>query len=178
MLAPRAAYASAAAAGKADALRASSPGYVLFYIVFVSVLAGACASFSATGRITLSQMATLSLTWMFVPLLQVLVARLVLGRPVAPVLIGHAPWSIWIIAAAAMKGTLGYAAYWWMLLAAVVPLLLTIRIIHAYCIDVRGFPPRVAWRRTAIHQGITYLIAAIYLERAVSLIPRIQGWLS
>ena len=150
-------------------------GYVLFYLVFLSLLVGACAAFSATGRITATQLLTLSITWSFLPILHVLIARMVMGKQLALFLTGHAPWSLWLIAAASMTGSFGFAAYWWMLLLAVVPGVLTLRIVFAYCVEVLGLDGRAAIRRTLVHQAITWLIALIYLERAVSLIPRIQG---
>lgn len=167
MLAPRAAF-----AGPVRAPRA----YVLFYVLFLSLLTGACAAYSATGRITASQVLSLSITWAFLPLLHVLIARIVMGKRVALFLTGHAPWSLWLIAAAAMTGTFGYAAYWWMLLLTVVPGILTLRIVFAFCVDVLGLARRAAIARTLVHQTITWAIALIYLDRAVSLIPRIQGF--
>lgn len=167
MLAPRAAFAAH--------VRASS-GYVLFYVVFLSALTGACAAFAATGRITASQLLSLSITWAFLPILHVLIARIVMGKQVGVFLAGHAPWSLWLIAAAAMTGLFGYAAYWWMLLLSIVPGVLTLRIVFAFSVQVLGLARRAAIRRTLVHQSITWAIALIYLERAVSLIPRIQGF--
>lgn len=169
MLAPRAAYARLAHAPRA---------YVLSYVLFMSLLIAACGAFSATGRITLSQLASLSIIWMFVPLLHVLIARAVMGPQAGLFLMGHAPWSIWLILAALMTGSFGYAAYWWMLLAAALPVMLTFRIAHAFCIEVLGTARRGATVRALVHQAVTWLVAAIYLDRAVSLVPRIQGWLS
>lgn len=171
MLAPRAAFARM----RADA-SAKAGGYVLFYVICLSLLVGACAAYSATGRITASLILSLSIAWAFLPVLHVLIARIVMGKQVALFLTGHAPWSLWLIAAAAMTGSFGYAAYWWMLLLTVLPGLLTLRIVFAFCVDVLGLPRRAAIRRTIVHQTITWLIALIYLERAVSLIPRIQGF--
>lgn len=151
---------------------------VLFYIVFLSVLTGAAAAYSATGRITLSLAASLGVTWMFLPILHVLIARALMRRHVGLFLMGHAPWSIWIVAAAVMTGSFGYAAYWWMLLLAVVPIALTLRIVHAFAIEVLALPPRAAIGRTLLHQAATWLVAAIYLDRAVGLTPRIQGLFS
>lgn len=173
MLAPRAAF-SASAATAAKAPRR----YVLFYIVLVSVLTGCAAAYSATGRVTLSLAASLTATWMFLPILHVLLARAVMRRRVGLFLMGHAPWSLWIIAAAAMTGSFGYAAYWWMLLLAIVPIALTLRIVYAFCLEVLGLAPRAALGRTIAHQAATWLVAAVYLDRAVGLVPRIQGLLS
>jgi hypothetical protein len=38
--------------------------------------------------------------------------------------------------------------------------------------------PRGAIARTLAHQALTWLVALLYLEKAVGLVPRIHGWLS
>lgn len=150
----------------------------LRYIVFISLLIGACASFSATGRITGTLMASLALAWCWVPVLHVVVARAVAGRRADILLSAHAPWSIWLIAASAGAGLFGFAAYGWMVWLALLPIAITARIVYVFCRDVLNLPPRPALRRTLLHQGITWFAAAIYLDRAVSLWPRILGmWL-
>ena len=150
----------------------------LRYIVFLSLLIGACASFSATGRITPRLILSLAVAWCWVPVVQVLVARLVAGRRADILLSAHAPWSLWLIAASAATGLFGFGAYGWMVLAALVPIGLTLRIVYVFCREVLHLAPRAALARTAVHQGVTWLIAAIYLDRAVSLWPRIVGFLS
>ena len=179
MLSPRAFYARPASVTSA---------YILFYVLFFAALIAVAASASATGRITLSLLLSLSLCWIFVPLLHVgtaaaLVAtaasaRLRGGRAVALLLMGHAPWSLWLVAASAMVFFKGFALYPAALLLALAPIALTFRIVNAFCIEVLGLPPRAAFRRALVHQAVTWLIAAAYLDRAVSLVPRIQGWLS
>jgi len=173
MLAPRAAFSSSGATAVTAPRR-----YVLFYIVLLSVVTGCAAAYSATGRITLSLAASLAATWMFLPVLHVLLARALMRRRVGLFLMGHAPWSLWMLAAAAMTGSVGYAAYWWMLLLAIVPIALTLRIVHAFSIEVLQLGPRAALGRTLAHQAATWLVAAVYLDRAVSLMPRIQSVLS
>lgn len=125
---------------------------------------------------------------MFVPLTQVLVAALVVAtaraprvggnRAVALLLRGHAPWSLFLIVAAAIVAVGGYPAYRVMTVAAVVPLLLTIRIVHAFSREVLGDGARVAMFRALAHQALTWFVAAVYLDKAVGLTPRILAWLS
>ena len=154
----------------------------------------ACAgSVASTGRVTMSLVASLTVSWMFVPLTQLLIGAALVATAPAPrgrgngaltlLLRGHAPWSLFLlaasgaIAAAAVFGR-GYEAYRVMTFAAIVPLLLTLRIVHAFSLEVLQASPRGAIARAAGHQGLTWLVAAAYLDRAVSLVPRIQGWLS
>ena len=151
---------------------------ILRYIVFISLLIGACASFSATGRVTPSLMLSLAVVWSFVPMLHVVIARAVAGRRGDALLAHHAPWSIWLIATSAMTGTFGFAVYWWMLLAALIPIAITLWIVYRFCIDVMGDAPKRAVQRTFVHQLLTWLVAAFYLERAVSLREKLQAMLS
>ncbi|HUF23472.1 MAG TPA: hypothetical protein VMN81_05025 [Vicinamibacterales bacterium] len=163
----------------------ASPGYLLFYIPFLSLLIAACASVSATGRVTLALLASLSVSWMFVPVLHVLLAAaLVLSAPARRVsgmratsllLMGHAPWSLWLVAAALMTAGGGYALYHEALLLALVPIALTARLVHAFCLEVLGASARGALARVFAHQAATWGVAAIYLDRAVGLLPRLQG---
>lgn len=161
--------------------------YIPVYVVFYSLLIGACASYSATQRITLSLLFSLGASWMFVPVLHVITAaglvwlsraRVPRGSAIAQLLAKHAPWSLWLLAASAMTGTFGWPVYHWMVAAALIPIALTLRIVHAFCVDVLGARGRRAIVLTLAHQAITWLVAAIYLDRAVSLVPRIIGWLS
>ena len=164
-----------------------SPQYLLFYVLFMSMLVAACAGVSATGRVTLALLASLSASWMFVPLLHVLLAMaLVLSAPArrasgaratSLLLMGHAPWSLWLIAAALMTMSGGYALYHEALLLALVPVALTARLVRAFCLEVLGASARGALARTLAHQAATWGVAAIYLERAVGLLPQLLGLL-
>lgn len=179
MLAPRAAYL------RPMSVRGS---YVLHYVLFISLLVAAAASVSATGRVTLSLLVSLGISWMFLPLLHVLVAaalvasarapRVAGNRAVALLLMGHAPWSIWVLSAAVLSAAFGFSGYRVALPLAILPLLLTFRIVHAFCLEVLRTSPRGAIVRTLAHQAVTWLVAVFYVEKAVGLVPRIYGWLS
>jgi len=181
-LRPRETYAGLA---EADARLDGSVRYILFYILFVAALIAACASVSATGRVTMALLAGLSASGLFVPLFHVLLAAaLVLSVPARRVggmratsllLMGHAPWSLWIIAAALMTTFGGYALYHEALLLALLPVALTARLLHAFSLEVLGSTPRGALLRTLAHQAMTWGIAAIYFDRAVGLLPRLRG---
>lgn len=179
MLAPRAAYAGPLPA------RGS---YILQYVLFISLLVAGAASVSATGRVTVSMLVSLGLSWMFLPLLHVLVAAALVAsaprrsgggtRAMALLLMGHAPWSLWILAGAAMAAAFGYYAWHPMLFVALVPIALTFRIVHAFCLEVLHTSPRGAIARTLLHQSVTGLAGVVYLEKTVGLVPRVYGWLS
>ena len=154
----------------------------------------ACAgSAASTGRVTMSLVASLTISWMFVPLTQVLIGAALVATARAPrhrghaalvlLLRGHAPWSLFLLVASAAIAAAavferGYDVYRVMTFAAIIPLLLTLRIVHAFSVEVLQASRRGAIARALGHQGLTWLVAAVYLDRAVSLVPRIQGWLS
>lgn len=124
-------------------------------------------------------MLNLAITWCWVPLFQFLIARAVAGRRGDALLAStNVPWSLWLVAASAATGTFGYAMYGWMLLLALVPIVITPRLIHRFFVRTLNDRPRAAIRRTVAHQVLTWLVAALYLDRAVSLWPRIVGWFS
>jgi hypothetical protein len=179
MLAPRGAYAR---------LGSISPSYIVYYVLFMSLLIAAAASVSTTGRVTLSLLVSLSVSWMFVPLLHVLIAAVLVAsvraprvrRPhaVALLMMGHAPWSLWLLMAAFMIAIGGYNGYRLTPLVAVPAVILTCRIVRAFCLEVLQTSARGAVLRTLAHQAVTWLIVTIYLEKAVGLLPRVYGWLS
>ena len=179
MLAPRAAYARGEAA---------TSSYILSYVLFLSLLIAAAASVAATGRITAGLLLSLSASWMFVPLLHIVIgaglvtssatARVPRACAIAWLLRGHAPWSLWMLCAAVMIGIGGYRFYSVALWLALIPIALTIRIVHAFCLEILQTSRRGAVIRTLGHQAATWLVAAVYLDRAVSLVPRVIQWLS
>lgn len=179
MLAPRAVYARGEAA---------SPSYIVYYVFFFSLLIAAGASLAATGRISAGLLVSLSASWMFVPLLHVVIgaglvastptARARRARAIAWLLRGHAPWSLWMLGAAVMIGMGGYRFYSVALWLALIPIALTIRIVHAFCLEILQTSRRGAVIRTFAHQAATWLVAAVYLDRAVSLVPRVIQWLT
>lgn len=179
MLAPRAAYARPAHVTRA---------YILYYVLFLSLLIAAAGSVSATGRVTLSLLASLAVSWMFLPLLHVLIGAALVAsarastasgtRALALLLMGHAPWSLWVLGAGVLSATGGYPGYRVAVWLALIPMLLTARILHAFCLEVLRTSARGAVARTLAHQAVTWLVALFYLEKAVGLVPRIHGWLS
>lgn len=165
-----------------------APVYIIAYVLLASLLIGCAASVASTNRITLSLAVGLSLSWMFVPLTQVLIAAVIVAtaraprmgglRAVALLLRGHAPWSLFLLLAAGIVALGGYPAYRVMTVVAIVPMLLTLRIVHAFSREVLDAGARGAVVRAVAHQGLTWLVAAVYLDKAVGLTPRVQGWLS
>ena len=89
----------------------------------------------------------------------------------------HVPWSLWMLAAVAWAPTPGGRPLTPVLLAALLPMVLTPRMIAAFCRQVLRMDGRQAIARTAMHQVLTWgLFVAVY-GSAVALWPRIVQWL-
>lgn len=145
------------------------------------------AAVSATGRVTLSLVASLALVWMFVPLLHVLIGAIAIAgirtahsapRTLALLLMGHLPWTCWLLGAGVLCAVFGYNGYRVAVLLGLIPLVLTARILVAYGVEVLGMPMRLAMARALAHQLATWLFTAVYIERAVSLSARVGGLFS
>jgi hypothetical protein len=149
------------------------PAYVLWFAMVIAVAIGS----SATGRLHLGLVASLAFVWVFVPVIHVVTALALvatsprrssaLGTAVALLLMGHGPWSLALL----ILGALGAAGlgHWFALTFAVVAiaLVLTVRIVHAFCLEVLGASVAGAWFRTIAHQAITTAIAVLYVDWAV-----------
>lgn len=178
MLRPRRAYAR---------LGDPSPSYIVFYVIFFAVLIAVASSVTSANRVTIALTLALAAGWLFVPLVHVLMgAALVASAPagrargnraLALLLMGHAPWSLWLIVSAALVAWGGYPAYRFSLLLAFVPLVLTWRILYVFCRDVLGASRRGALVRLAAHQVVVWSLGVFYVEKAVGLVPRIYGLL-
>ncbi|MDQ3069174.1 MAG: hypothetical protein M3R55_05535 [Acidobacteriota bacterium] len=174
MLGPRRAYAR---------LEPPSPYYIAGYIAWFAATLAVAGAVSATARVTVPLVVSLAASWMFVPVVHVLVGALIVRSAAAPrvprsralamLLMGHAPWTLWLLTASMLTAIGGYALYPVAVALAFVPLVLTARIVQAFCLDVLGVTWRGALWRTAAHQGITWIIAAIYAEKAVGLLARL-----
>jgi hypothetical protein len=178
MLRPRRAYAR---------LGDPSSSYILVYVLFFSVLIAVASSITSVNRVTVPLTLVLAAGWLFVPLVHVLIGAAMVAsapagrargnRALALLLMGHAPWSLWLIVSAALVAWGGYPAYRFSLLLAFVPLVLTWRILYVFCRDVLGVSHRGACSRVAVHQAVVWSLGVFYVEKAVGLVPRISGWL-
>lgn len=173
MLRPRAAYRQIR-----PIAAAYIPAYVLWFALVVAVAIGS----SATGRLHLGLVASLTFVWAFVPAIHVVTAlalvasasrrRQPAGTAVALLLMGHGPWSIALL----LFGALGAAGlgHWFVLTGAVVAIafVLTARIVYAFCLEVLGSSVVGAGLRTFTHQAVTIAIAVFYLDWAVGGLAR------
>ena len=150
-------------------------------MAFVALVIGTSLAVSSTERIDLSVVLSTTTTWTFVPLLQ-LATGLILVRGVrgttaalAAYFDTHVPWSMWIIVSHAVLLLAGPArdAALWMALTAVIPAFLTIRLLVVLCETQLGMSRRLALRRVAVHQTVSYALVLLYVAIAVALWPRL-----
>lgn len=150
-------------------------------MALVALVIGTSLSVSATGRIDLWLVLSTSLGWGFVPALQLLTG-LILVRGLGgkePALAAyfdtHTPWSLWIVGVHALFLLVAPARdeALWTALTAVIPAILTVRLLLGLCERDLGMARHVARRRVAAHQAATYGLVFVYVALAVALWPRI-----
>lgn len=154
--------------------------------LLAAIVLGVAIAIGATGHVTPALVLSTTLSWAFVILLQIAIAlgliagpaRRTVGLPRALDLFfaSHAPWSFWLLAAAAVPAPLG-RPFMPLMLFALVPMFLTPRMIAAFFREVLGLDPVRAIFRTALHQAITWTVFALLYGSAVAIRPRIVEWL-
>jgi hypothetical protein len=109
-----------------------------------------------------------TLTWSYIVLLQLAIAlpliapaarrRVGLARGVDLFFAGHAPWSLFTLSVAVVVPTAAGRPVWPLLVMALVPIVLTPRIVHAYFREVLDCDRGSALRRTLVHQAATWTV--------------------
>ena len=89
---------------------------------------------------------------------------------------GHAPWSLWLLAAAAWAPSPLWHPMTPLVIAAIVPLILTARIMSSFFREVLEMDPREAFARTVAQQALTWGSFVILFGTAVALPPRVLEW--
>jgi hypothetical protein len=147
-------------------------------------IAGVTTGLSATGRVSWSLVLSGIVCWSFLAAIQSLTAAMLIGRQGRPIgywrafelfFLGHAAWSLWLIAAAAYLLAAPELVRREDLLisTAIVPLSWTAVLIFAYCREILRLEVRRAVLRTAVHQGLTILVIVAYVAWAIQLWPRL-----
>ncbi|HET9371477.1 MAG TPA: hypothetical protein VFO19_14555 [Vicinamibacterales bacterium] len=149
------------------------PAYILWFSLVIAVAIGS----SATARLHIGLVASLAFMWAFVPVIHVAAALALIAtaprraQPVGPavalLLMGHGPWSLALLTIGAL-GAAGLG-HWFELTSAIVAIavVLTVRIVYAYCVEVLAASAVGAGLRAAAHQALTYAIAVLCVDWAV-----------
>lgn len=184
MLAPRRAYAAYAPAHARRGI-----WIALRRPLFVALLLGVTIAMTATHTVAAPVVVSLTICWSAAVLIQLATALVVVGprsrrsMPLSRALdlffLGHAPWSLWLLAVGAMAT--------WMpermdalitVLTMLVPAALTTRIVAAFSAVALGAGRRAAVTRAALHHAITWMAIIAIVAAAIALWPRILGGLA
>jgi len=165
--------------------RTRSRGGVLVALrrpALAAVVIGAAIALGATGHVTPRLLLSTTLCWAFAVVLQIAIAVALIAGPSRRTVglsraldlffASHAPWSLWLLAAAAYSPSVLGRPLMPLLLSAVVPLALTVRMIAAYFREVLELDPRHAHVRTAVQQAATWGIPLVLYGTAVAFWPR------
>lgn len=154
---------------------------------FTALLIGTLVPMAATGRVTIPDVALATLSWIFVPALQMLAGAIVIAsaprrtvsmpRALELLFAGHVPWSLWLLAAAALVllTDLSRPILAGLALSTLVFAFWTAKIISAFCRTVLRTTTRGARLRTVAHQTIIWTTAGTYVCLVTGLWPRLLG---
>jgi hypothetical protein len=185
MLSPARAYAAYAPAHIRDGVWIAIRRPLL-----VMLIQGVAIAMTATRTVAAPVVLSVAVCWSAALLVQFVAAgSLITSRPNRTVsttraidllFLGHAPWSLWILAAAGVLtwGPTSSGLPWIVILTMVVPAAITTRIVYAFARHVLGMDHRTAWRRAALHQAIVWTLFILFISTAVALWPRILGALT
>lgn len=181
MVSPQATYAALARSGGRGTMVTAVRRPVL-----VAIVLGVSMAMSATGHVTPSLVLSTTLCWSFVVALQAAIAIALVAAPARRTVglaraidlffAGHAPWSLWLLGAAAWAPSPVGRPMLPVLVAAAVPLVLTPRIVTAFFREVLEMDPRHAVARAAVQQAISWITFVILFGTAIALVPRIFEW--
>ena len=159
------------------------PAAALQRPLLVALVIGVSIALAATRRISLALVASTTLSWSYIVVLQLLIAvpllarraRRTVGLPRAIDLYfaGHAPWSLFVLFAAAWGPAAGGRRLWPLEVAAVIALVLTLRILSAFFEVVLAMDGRSARRMTILQQAITWSLFIALNWWASAFTPRL-----
>ena len=148
-------------------------------LALVAVVIGCSVAISSTGHVTVPLVLTTIVCWSPVVLLQLAIALFVVGRPASRTtglargldlfFMAHVPWSLWILAFAALvlsADPVGLRVRA-IEVTAIVPLAWTARLVYAYHVQVLRADGLTALRRTLLHQALTWGVAAVIFWNSI-----------
>lgn len=156
--------------------------------LFVSLIQGVAISMVATHTVSAPVLVVVTLCWTIATAVQIVASLIAIGSMSHPHIgtaraidlwfMGHAPWSLWLLAWAAIL-TWGWVASgmpWIAVLTMAVPAAITYRIVVAFGEQVLRADRRDAVRRAVLHQVLIWTILILFFSAAVQLWPRIVGF--
>ena len=153
--------------------------------LLIASIIGAAIAIATTKRITIGLLLSLTLCWSFAVVLQFAAAAALgasskrrnvsLAAAVDLIFLGHAPWSLWLIAMAMWSAFSPTGAHFTdgMMLTALIALGWRSAIIFAFCRRVLQASTTGALLRTALHQAVILFFIFLYAAWAVDLWSRL-----
>ena len=148
----------------------------------VAVMLGLLNATAAAGHVSATLVASETVAWSFVPVLQLLtgagliasagVRRVTFPRAMELLFAAHLPWSLWLAAAAVFQTIRPDPI---VIASGVVPMAATAVMLMAFGREVLGLSRREARVRVCVHQAATIVLIVGYIELATRLSVRIIG---
>ena len=157
---------------------------VIVEMVLLALVIGTVTAVLGTGRVTIPLVASTTVVWCWIPLLQLLTGllfirgtRLPLSQALARYFQTGRYWSCWLLlfAGAVLLAPQPFTVLNLLKATALIPLLLTARALVEAGMDICGDTRPAARRRVVMHQALTYAVFLVYFGWAVALGPRIAS---
>ncbi len=188
IIAPRATYAALARTSSTASTSSTPRTPPLLFLALrrpalVAVVLGASIALASTRRVSPALVLSTTVAWSYIVVVQVAIALLLVtkaarrtvgtARALDLFFAGHAPWSLFVLAAAAWAPSAGQRPLWPMAAAVVAPLILTPRIVAAFFAEVLRFDRRGAMRMMIAQQLLTWtvFVAVNWIDSAFT--PRV-----
>ena len=152
----------------------------------VALVLGVSVAVGATRHVTPALLLSTTLCWSLVVALQAAIALVLIAGPARRTVglaraldlyfAGHAPWSLWMLAATAWGPSPVGRPMTPIVIAIAVPLVLTPRILSAFFREVLDMDPRHAVACTVAQQVMTWATFVILFGTAVQIVPRVLEW--
>ena len=147
-----------------------------------ALVIGTAIGIAGTGRATLPLVISTALCWSFAVAWQLVAAASVVRTTVSPLTFpqrldlffaGHAPWSLWLLTAAAWSRLFpSYTDLYALLCTVAIPGAWTSLIVYGFCSGALGLTRPHAVARAALHHVLIWGFAFVYFAWAVALWPR------
>ena len=153
--------------------------------LLAALVLGVSVAITSTHSVDPAVVASTTISWSYVIALQLVIALPLLAGPARRTVgvaravdlffAGHVPWSMFALFAGAWAFMPPGAPMWLLDAAAIVPWLLTVRIVDAFFAEVLALDARAARRRTILQQAITWTVFVAGNWVASAFTPRLIG---
>jgi hypothetical protein len=157
---------------------------------FTMLVIGVLVSIAATGHLTVALAATVAVSWSFAVIIQAVAAVVIIvsapGRRVSRrrafelLFLAHAPWSLWLLAVAALSVLAGRLSLDAIAVIALIPAAWTAILVSAFSREVLHAGRQGARLRVVGHQAIVWGVAVQFAALAAGswnrLVQGLIGW--